>query len=639
MTRKRAFSAILLTAALLGLAVGASAAYKERSQVPDQYKWNLADLFASTDAWRAKKAEVAGRLPELTAFNGKLGDSAATFTKALSTDMALRKEVVRLYVYAMQLRDEDTKVAANAALFQEAEQLQNAFNEASAFVQPEILAIDPAKIEGFFKAEPALAPYRPFVDNILRLKAHTRSPEVEKVLAQAGTMQATPDNVYGTFTGAEFPYPEITLSTGEKVRLDPSGFAKVRGSQVAEDRYLAFDKFFKTLSGYQGTVGTLLYGQVMQHVFTRDVLGYKTCVEAALDQNAIPVAVYDSLIASTHKSLPTLHRCLKLRQRMMGLQKLRYEDLYAPMVKSVEMSYTPEQAMDITLKAFAPLGAGYQATLNKGYESRWVDWFPTPGKRSGAYSEGAAYDVHPYQLLNFNGRYTDVSTLAHESGHSMHYFLSNHNQPYVTSEHAIFVAEVASTLNESLFFRYMLANAKDDDTRLFLLGSRLDSFRQTLFRQTLFAEFELKAHQMAERGDAVTGESMTKVYLDLLRQYYGSKEGVCAVDDYCGAEWEYIHHFFAYDFYVYQYATSLTASAAISKAILSEEAQKKPVYKTRDAYLQMLSSGCSLYPIELLKRVGVDMTTGAPFQAAMDEMNTIMDQMEAILAKKDAAKK
>jgi len=279
------------------------------------------------------------------------------------------------------------------------------------------------------------------------------------------------------------------------------------------------------------------------------------------------------------------------------------------------------------------------AAIRKGYENRWVDWFPSPGKRSGAYSEGAAYDVHPYQLLNFNGRYTDVSTLAHESGHSMHYFLSNRNQPYVTSEHAIFVAEVASTLNESLFFRYMLANAKDADTKLFLLGSRLDGFRQTLFRQTLFAEFELKAHQMAERGDAVTGEALTKLYLDLLREYYGDKEGVCAVDTYCGAEWQYIHHFFAYDFYVYQYATSLTASAAISKAILSEEALEPASFKTRDAYLKMLSSGCSLYPIDLLKGVGVDMTTGAPFRAAMDEMNDIMDQMEAILAQRAAQKK
>ncbi len=262
MTTRKTISLILLTAALLGLAVGAAAAVKDRSEIPDQYKWNLTDLYASRDAWKAKKAEVAGRLPELAAFNGKLGDSAASLLKGLSTEMDIRKEVVRLYVYAMQMRDEDTRVAENVALFQEAEQLMNAYKAATAFIQPEILAIDPAKVEAFFTAEPGLKPYRPYIDNILRLKAHTRSPEVEKVLAQAGNMQATPDNVYGTFTGADFPYPEITLSTGEKVTLDPSGFAKVRSSTVKEDRYAAFKAFFSAYAAYEGTIGSLMYGQV-----------------------------------------------------------------------------------------------------------------------------------------------------------------------------------------------------------------------------------------------------------------------------------------------------------------------------------------------------------------------------------------
>ena len=613
---------------------GALTAKTERADIPDAYKWNLTDLFASRDAWKTRRAEVAASLTEMAAFNGKLGDSASVFYGALSTQMSIRKEVVRLFVYAMQKRDEDTRIPENAALFQEAEQLMTAYNAATSFLQPEILTLDPAKIEASFKEEPGLELYRPYLANILRLKAHTRSPEVEKLLAQTGNMRATPDNVYGTFTAADFPYPEMALASGEKVTLTPSGFAKVRASLVKEDRYAAFSKFFAAFASYQGTVGSMMYGQIVQHMFVKDARGYASCLEAALDQNAVPVAVYEALIKSTHENLPTLHRYLKLRQKMMGLDRLRYEDLYAPTVKSVEMSYTPQQAMDLTLAAFAPLGKDYVDTLQRGYGSRWVDWYPTPGKRSGAYSEGAAYDVHPYQLLNFNGRYADVSTLAHESGHSMHYYLSNHHQPYVTSEHAIFVAEVASTLNESLLFRHMMATAKDDDTRLFLLNARLDGFRQTLFRQTLFAEFELKAHQMAERGEPVTGDALTKLYLGLLRDYYGSAAGVCAVDDTCGAEWLYIHHFLAYDFYVFQYATSLTASTAISKAILGEEARTPPVTKTRDAYLGLLASGSSKYPIDLLRAVGVDMTTGAPFAAAMDEMNAIMDQMEAILGKK-----
>ena len=449
-------------------------------------------------------------------------------------------------------------------------------------------------------------------------------------------MAGIPDNAYGQFTGADFPYPEIVLSSGEKVRLDPSGFARVRASAVRADRDAAFKAFFQAHDAFKGTLGTLLYGQVMTHVFNKDARHYASCVEAALDENAIPVGVYSALVDSAHAGLPTLHRYLRLRQKMMGLDGLRYEDLYAPAVGSVDLRYTPEEAMALTLAAFAPLGKDYVNTLRKGYESRWVDWYPSKGKRSGAYSEGAAYDVHPYQLLNFNGRYTDVSTLAHESGHSMHYFLSNAHQPYVTSEHATFVAEVASTLNENLLFRYMLANAKDDATRLFLITQRLDGFRQTLFRQTLFAEFELEAHRMAEAGEPVTGEALSRLYLDLVRTYYGHREGVCRVDDYCAAEWAYIHHFWAYNFYVYQYATSLTASTAIARAIRDEAAAAKPSTKTRDAYLGMLSAGCSKVPIELLKDVGVDMTTGAPFKAAMDEMNELMDQAEALLAKQPA---
>jgi len=297
------------------------------------------------------------------------------------------------------------------------------------------------------------------------------------------------------------------------------------------------------------------------------------------------------------------------------------------------MEFTPDEAMDATLKAFEPLGREYVAALKGGYGSRWTDWYPSPGKRSGAYSEGAVYDVHPYQLLNFNGAYEDVSTLAHESGHSMHYYLSNRHQPYATSEHATFVAEVASTLNENLLFRYMLARTPEDDARLFLLGERLESYRTTLFRQTLFAEFEMRIHEMAEAGEPLTGDSITKLYLDLLRIYYGHGQGVCEVEDLYGIEWAYIPHFYSYNFYVFQYATSLTASTAIAERIREETSAEPPVFKTRDAYLGLLAAGCSKYPIDLLGDVGLDMTTSAAFDAAMREMNGIMDEMEEILGR------
>jgi oligoendopeptidase F len=331
-------------------------------------------------------------------------------------------------------------------------------------------------------------------------------------------------------------------------------------------------------------------------------------------------------------NLPTLHRYLRLRRRMMGVDTLRYEDLYAPIIKSVDLHFTPEQAMTRTLDAVKPLGTSYTETLRKGFTGGWMDWMPTTGKRGGAYSSGA-YGVHPYQLMNFTGIYEEVSTLAHESGHSMHTYLADQHQPYVTHDYAIFVAEVASTLNENLLLHSMLDQTKDKATRLFLLGSYLDNLRGTLFRQVMFAEFELRIHELAEKGETLTGEGMSKLYLELVRKYYGHAAGVCKVDDLYGVEWSYVDHFF-YNFYVYQYATSIIASTAIANGIRAEAALPAHPTKNRDVYLAMLSSGSSKYPIDLLKGAGVDMTTSAPFKAAMKEMNSVMDEMEKLLKAK-----
>jgi oligoendopeptidase F len=313
----------------------------------------------------------------------------------------------------------------------------------------------------------------------------------------------------------------------------------------------------------------------------------------------------------------------------MGVDTLRYEDLYAPIVKEVELKYTPEQAMDIVLGAVAPLGSEYVETLKKGMTGGWIDWMPTTGKASGAYSTGA-YGVHPYQLQNFTGQYDEVGTLAHESGHSMHTWYSYGHQPYVNSNYATFVAEVASTLNENFLFHYMVDRTTDRNTRLFLLGTYLEGLRTTMFRQVLFAEFELRIHEMGERGEPLTGESLDKLYLQLVRQYYGHSRGVCKVNPLYGVEWAYIPHFY-YNFYVYQYATSILASNSLANAIRQEAASKPPRAPRRDAYLGLLKAGGSNYPIDELKDAGVDMTTSAPFRAAMREMNSVMDQMERIL--------
>ena len=625
----------LLLALALGLVAAVAPKAEERSAIADKYKWKLSDLYPSDEAWTKAKDDLAARIPEMAKYQGRLGESPATLYEALSTMMDMDKTLSRLYSYASMLTDQDTRVSGSLQMLQGIEQVAAQFGATVSYVRPEILTLDPAKVEDFIAQEPRLADYKPYLENILRMKAHTLTPDQEKIVAQAnGQMAGSAESIYSIFTNADLPYPkDVKLPSGETIKLlDAAAYTKWRASTDRADRDVVFKAFWGKYNEFRRTLGTSLYSQVKAHMFTKDARHYDSCLQAALDRNNIPVAVYKQLIADVHTNLPVLQRYLKLRQRMMGVDQLRYEDLYAPIVKDVDMTFSPEQAMDITLKACAPLGKTYVDALAKGYASGWVDFMPSTGKRSGAYSNGAAYDVHPFQLLNFMGAYDDVSTLAHESGHSMHSYLSNTHQPYVTADYSIFVAEVASTLNENLLLDYMLKNTKDDATKLYLLGSYLEGMRQTLFRQTLFAEFEMRIHEMAESGESLTGDNMSALYLSLLKEYYGDAQGVCKVDDLYGVEWAYIPHFY-YNFYVYQYATSLTASSYIADAIKQDAASKKPDFKTRDAYLNMLSSGSSKYPIDLLKGAGADMTTSGPFNAAMKRMSAVMDQIEAILKK------
>jgi oligoendopeptidase F len=600
---------------------------QERAQVPEKYKWNTADLYASEDAWSKAKDDIAGRIPKLEAFQGKLGDSADSFYSALSSLMDLDRDLSHLATYASMRADEDTRVSRPREMKQTADDLGVKFAAATAFIRPEILALGEAKVKGFAAADPRLAPYAPWLDDILRYAPHTLSAPEEKVSAEAAIMADGPSNAYNTFTNADLPYPEVTLKSGEKVRLDAQAYTKYRTAADRADRDLVFKAFWAKYKGFERTLGATLDAHVKTHVFDKNVHKFASCLEASLFSSNVPTRVYTQLIKDVHANLPTLHRYLKLRQKMMGLDQLRYEDLYAPIVKKVELRYSPEEAKDLVLKAVAPLGPRYVADLKNGYEQRWVDFMPTTGKKSGAYSTGA-YGVHPFQMQNFTGIYEEVSTLAHESGHSMHTFLSDKNQPYPTHDYKIFVAEVASTLNENMLLHYMISRTKDRDTRLFLLGTYLEGLRTTLFRQTLFAEFELKIHELAEQGEPLVGEKLSDIFRGLTKEYYGDAAGVCKVDDLYGVEWAYIPHFY-YDFYVYQYATSITASAKIAADIRADKTSK-----TRDAYLKMLSSGSSKYPLELLKGAGVDMTTSEPFNAAIKEMNDTMDEMEKLLAQK-----
>jgi oligoendopeptidase F len=637
------WSAVLLAAVLVlptlargaeetAAAETAAAPARERSQVPDRYKWDLSALYKDDAAWAEAKKKFDQELPQLAQFQGKLGESSATLAAAMTAVEKIGMEADRIYVYGSQRFDEDTRVSSALSMQQGAIQAYTDLQAATAWIRPEVLAVGKATIDKYIAEQPKLQEYRLYFDDILRAAPHTRSASEEKIIAQTGAMAQAGATIHQVFTNAELPFPTITLSTGEKVRIDGAGYEKYRASTNKADRDATFDAFWTAYGSFTRTLAATLNSQVQAHVFNKDVHLFNSSLEASLFDYNIPPKVYSQLVDDVHRNLPTLQRYLKLRQRIMGLDKLGYEDLYAPIIGSVELKYTPEQAQQITLEAFAPLGKEYVAALKKGYDERWVDFMPTTGKNPGAYSN-SAYGVHPYQLLYFNGGYEDLSVLAHESGHSMHTYLSMSHQPYATSNYATFVAEVASTLNQGLLFHYMLDKTKDDATRLYLLSTYLDMLRGTLFRQTLFAEFELKIHEMVEHGEPLTAESLSKLYLGLVRDYYGQDKGVISIDDKYGAEWAFIPHFYR-NFYVYQYATSMVAGMSLLEGIVGDAARKSGSWtRNRDKYITMLSSGSAKYPIDLLKDAGVDMTTSVPFDASMREMNRIMDEIEKIYAK------
>jgi oligoendopeptidase F len=620
---------ILALLALAAPALAAPAPGAERAEVAEKYRWNLADIFPSEAAWAVARDDLARRIPGLSAHKGRLGTSAAALADGLDAAFGLRRDLLRVLEYANCLSDEDIRAAHPREMRESAQQLAVRLEAASSFARPEILAIQPDWLKAWIQAEPRLAPYHFFLENVLRARPHTLSAAEERVVAEAQGFADTGSTAYGILANADLPWPTVKLSTGE-VRLDPSAYGLVRASPLRADREAVFAAFLGAFQAYSRTMGATLDGQVKAQVFQKKVRGFGSSLESSLFDSNIPPAVYRQLVADVRRSLPTFHRYLELRRRMLGLEKLRYQDLYVPMVGSVPLKFSPEEARAITLAAFAPLGAEYVDGMRKGYENRWTDYLPSTGKASGAYSTGV-YGVHPYQLLNFNGQYDDLSMLAHESGHSMHTWYAMRSQPFATFDYPTFVAEVASTLNENLLLHHMLGKAKDDETRLALLGNHLDGVRGALFRQTQFAEFELAMHERSERGEPLGGEILSDLYLRIVREYYGHDKGVTQVDDLIGVEWAFIPHFYR-PFYVYQYATSMVASTALARAIREEARTGKTA--RREAYLDMLRAGGSRYAIDLLRSAGVDMTTSAPFDAAIAEMNATMDEMERILARR-----
>ncbi|HET9360916.1 MAG TPA: oligoendopeptidase F [Vicinamibacterales bacterium] len=612
--------------AVIGMTVLMTGQERDRAKIAQDYKWNVAEVYPDDAAWRARKEALTKELSSVRGFQGKLGSSPATMAEALETMSRLDKELARLYVYASMRSDEDTRVSLTQGMQQEMQQIAAKFGAEASFIEPEVLKVGSASIEKAIAAERRLAPYAFYLRDIARREPHTLSDPEEKLLADVAPLAGSPTNIFTILSNADFPYPTITLADGRQAKVDQAGYTELRTAPSRADRQAAMSAFFGALGAFSRTLGVTMNSSVQKTLFYSRARKHSSNLEASLNGPNVPVSVYTRLVEGVNRHLPTFHRYLRLRKRMMGLtDDLHYYDLYAPLVASVDLRYTPEEAQQHVIGAMAPLGTDYVGVLRRAFRERWIDWYATEGKVSGAYSNGAVYDVHPYMLLNYLGQYNDVSTLAHELGHTMQSYYSNKVQPYPTASYPTFVAEVASTFNEALLIDYMLKQIKDTPTRLSLLGNYLEGTKATLFRQTQFAEFELRMHEMGQKGEPITGEGLARLYLDITRKYYGHDQKVTVVDDYIAHEWSYIPHFYR-DFYVFQYATSFTAAEALSAKVLAGD------QSATQRYLTFLSAGGSKYPIDLLKDAGVDMTTDEPLDLAVKRMNVVMDEMEKLIA-------
>lgn len=594
----------------------------------DQSRWNLGDIYRDTDAWEAALEKIQEATEAIQTFRGGLGSSPQALLECLELHFSVLKEMYRASSYASMRYHEDTRVGVTAGMEQRAGLVATRLSEAASFIEPEILSLGRETVAGYVDAEPALKTYSHQLDDILRRADHTRSATEEEIIAAAGLVADAPSTGYGMLANADAPWPTVTLSDGTEFLLNQAGYSRYRSADNREDRELVFREFFDVWQQFGRTYGTMLYAQVKRDVFYARVRRYENSLAASLDADRIPVAVYHTLVEQANAHLHVLHRYFRLRARMMGLTQMRYWDIY-PSLVSQDRTYPIDRGVELVLGAVEPLGNGAREALAQGFASRWMDVYPRQGKKSGAYMNGHVYDVHPFVLMNYNDDYESVSTLAHEWGHALHSYLTNRTQHFVNADYSIFLAEIASTLNEALLLHRMLADSTAPAERLFYLGHALEQLRGTFFRQSMFAEFELYIHERVEGGEALTADDLSEMYGSLLRRYHGHDEGVLSVDDMFEIEWAYIPHFY-YSFYVYQYATSVAASSLLAERILNLE----PGATT--AYLHLLSAGGAGYPYDLLVEAGVDLARPEPYRTLMRRMEGIMDEIEALLEEKGA---
>lgn len=597
-----------------------SEAIRTRDQIPQEDTWALEDLYPSDESWEQALSALTARQAEAAAFAGKLGESGETLCAFLHLVEDVDGQSELLANYAMRKADQDTRNATYQAMVGKLMGVLTAVGAAFSFATPEIMAIPEETLEGFYKAAPALERYRRYLNNERRRREHTLSAAEERLLAAAGEMANAPETVFGSFLNADMRYPDAVDSEGKPHALSQSTFVPLEESGDRALRKSAYENLYNTLGGMRNTAAGLLDAQNKQQKFFATARKYGSAREAAMDRTNVPVSVYDNLIEAVHRNMDKMHRYVRLRKKLLGVEELHFYDVYTPLLKDEPAKIPFAQAKQTVYDALYPLGDGYRAILKEGFENRWIDVYENQGKRGGAYSAGTK--VHPFVLLNYSGSLDSQFTLAHEMGHALHSYLSNKHQNQIDSDYVIFVAEVASTCNEALLMEYLLKKTTDKKERVFLINHFLDQFKGTIYRQTMFAEFEKFMGAAVDAGQTLTADMLCAEYARLCKLYYGED---MVVDDQIAMEWAKIPHFY-YNYYVFQYATGYSAAIALSRRILREgESAVKD-------YLGFLSGGCSKSPIDLLKGAGVDMTSPAPVNDALKLFGELLDEMESLMA-------
>lgn len=592
---------------------------KRREEMNACDKWAIEDLYRDDEQWAGDYDKLKDMIPKLSAFQGRLGENAEMLLKMQKTYDELNELAEKVYVYANQKLHEDTDNGTYQNLASMAQMLLVQLGEASAYIEPELMALPEGTVERFLEENEELKVYRQYFENMMRQKEHVLTREQEEILASVGELAEAPGDIFSMFNNADIRFPEISGEDGKPVEVTHGRFISLLQSKNRAVRRDAFQAFYSVYGRYRNTLAATYRANVKKEVFYAKVRKYSSDLEAALDNSHIPTAVYDNLIEAVHEFLPLMHRYADLRKKLLKVEELHMYDLYVPMVADAERKISFEQAKEMVLEGLKPMGEEYQDLLREGFANRWIDVYENQGKRSGAYSWGA-YGTHPYVLLNYQENLNNVFTLAHEMGHALHSWYSDENQPYIYAGYKIFVAEVASTCNEALLIHHLIETTEDAKQKAYLINYFLEQFRTTLFRQTMFAEFEKITHGLQEKGETLTADKLCEIYYRLNQEYFG--ENIC-VDKEIEMEWARIPHFYT-PFYVYQYATGFSAAIALSGRILEkgEEAVK--------AYKKFLKGGSSMYPLDLLRMAGVDMEQKKPVEDALNVFAQYLDEMERL---------